>query len=185
MVKRLVGILGILVLLSGCAKPDAMEEALAFRARVLAGCSFRAAITADYDREALCFDLECRADENGDLTFQILAPASIQGISGQILADSGKLTFDDFILGFPLLAEDRLSPAAAPGLFAQLWRSGYISLCGYEDNTIRMTAKSGFDAHALTLETWLDSENKIPIFAELCYNNQSVLRAAITEFQFT
>lgn len=185
--KRTGLFLLILLLLSGCAapRPDAMEEALAFRAQAQShACSFAAELTADYGAHTYTFTLDCAATPEGHLSFTVTAPESISGITGEIAADGGKLTFDGLALGFPLLAEGKLSPAAAPHTILRSWQTGYITACGREGDTLRLTVDTSFEEKPLTVETWLDAEKRIPLSAEICYNGQAVLSAAISDFHF-
>lgn len=182
--KRMVGFLLMVILLCGCGSPgsDAMEEALAFRAQIQAsGCSFLGHITADYGTEVYTFTLDCSADESGTLTFRVTEPESLTGLSGKV--ENGNLTFDGVALGFDLLAEDRLSPAAAPATILQSWRTGYITACGREEDKLRLTVDTALEANPLTAETWLNIENKVPIYAEICYNGQRILSMEISEFR--
>ena len=51
----------------------------------------------------------------------------------------GKLTFDSTALAFGLLADGKVSPATAPYVVAESWRTGYITSVGREENGLRLT----------------------------------------------
>ena len=88
-----------------------MEQAIALRERMLQsqGCSFSAAVTADYGEKVYQFRTDCSADREGNLVFSVIEPDSISGISGRITQKSGQLTFDDVVLAFELLADGEIS----------------------------------------------------------------------------
>ena len=160
----------LLLLLWGCTSQEEsrMDDALAFRSALVGagGCSFLGEITADYGDEAYTFTAACTTDDTGALSFSLTAPETIAGISGTVQSRGGKLTFDSTALAFGLLADGKVSPATAPYVVAESWRTGSL-----EENP-------------LTVDTWLDREKGIPIFAEVCYNGQRILTISISEFQY-
>ena len=97
-----------------------MDEALALRSRCLAGTvSFEAQIRADYITNIESFSLDCAVDEKGEMTFCVTEPDEISGIRGTVAGTEGTVVFDGLVLGYPLLgypllADGRLSPLAAP-----------------------------------------------------------------------
>ena len=181
-------LLPVLVLLCGCAarEESRMEEALAFRAALLGagGCSFLGEITADYGDEVYTFTAACTTDAEGALSFSLTEPETIAGISGTVQSDGGKLTFDGPALAFGLLADGKVSPATAPYVVSESWRTGYITSVGQDDSGLRLTVDTSFEENPLTVDTWLDEETGIPLFAEVCYNGQRILTVSISEFQY-
>ncbi len=180
--------LGLVLLLAGCkAGGDSrMEDALAFRAQLLggAGCSFAADITADYGDQVYSFSVACTTDPEGALSFVVTAPETIAGIAGTVSASGGKLTFEDTALDFGLLADGKVSPVTASYVMEQSWRTGYITAVGQDGDGLRLTVDSTFEENPLTVDTWLDPQKRIPIFAEVCYNGQRILTISVSEFQF-
>ena len=77
-----------------------------------------------------------------------------------------------------------MSPASAPYVVAESWRTGYITSVGQEENGLRLTVDTSLEEDPLTVDTWLDREKGIPIFAEVCYNGQRILTISISEFQY-
>ena len=114
----------------------------------------------------------------------IVASMVFAGISGTVQSRGGKLTFDSTALAFGLLADGKVSPATAPYVVAESWRTGYITSVGQEENGLRLTVDTSLEENPLTVDTWLDREKGIPIFAEVCYNGQRILTISISEFQY-
>lgn len=181
-------LLPMIVLLVGCGKETAgeVEQAMAFRSTLLEadGCSFTGKITADYGNNVWEFTVDCHADGEGNLSFEVVEPEPIAGITGTVEAQGGKLTFDDKALGFGLLAENRISPVSCPYMVARSWCTGFISAAGYDDSGLRMTVETTFEERPLTVDTWLDQEKGVPIFSEVCYNRERILWMSISEFEF-
>ena len=124
--KRIVGILMLLVLLTGCAGGNSkLDRAMALRAKMLSqGVSFDAEILAVLGDKSYTFVMNCRTDTQGNMTFTVARPETIAGISGSISASGGKLTFDDTVLAFPLMAEGQVTPVSAPWILVKTLRGG-------------------------------------------------------------
>ena len=149
------------VLLTGCAMGKGeMEEALAFRSKILGAESvrFEAEVSADYIDRMEEFDLACEADAAGALTFRVTEPEEISGITGTVTGEEGTLTFDDTVLAFPLLAEERLSPVSGPWVMMKALRSGYITWVVREGEKLHITVDDSYADDALTLEIWIEGD---------------------------
>lgn len=159
-----------------------MEQALAFRSRLLgaSAVTFDARITADYGDHVEQFTLGCRTDEAGALAFTVLHPAGISGITGTVAGQQGSLTFDDTVLAFPLLAQDRLSPVSGPWVVMQALRSGYITSAGREGELLRLTVNDSYAEDPLTLELWLSGDTVTA--AEIGWRGMRQLTLCIENF---
>ena len=159
--KRILWTLIPVVLLTGCAMGKGeMEEALAFRSKLLGadGVSFEAEISADYIDRIEEFDLNCETDSAGTLTFRVTEPEDIAGIPGTVAGEEGTLTFDDTVLAFPMLVDDRLSPVSGPWVMMKALRSGYITAVVREGEKLRITVDDSYADDALTLEIWIEGD---------------------------
>lgn len=179
-------LLALLLLLGGCAAPSApMELATDFRAQLCnaGGCSFQAEITAEYETYHTTFTLQCGYDtQTQQLTFSLLAPASIQDISGCVSADRKTVNFDNVSLQMPLLAAQQLAPVALPQVLAQSWASAYIAAAGSEQDYYVILYQNGYEAEALQVETWF-SDGK-PVYAAVWYEDVSQAGVKISNFSF-
>lgn len=183
--KKTAALILSLLLLSGCANADRqIDRAMELRSRLLngQGCGFTAGITADYGDELYTFTLECQGDEQGNVTFTVVEPETIAGITGSITQEGGKLTFDDTALEFPLLADDQVTPVSAPWLLLKTLRGGYLTSAGEDGELLRLTINDSYEEDALQLDIWLDGEN-IPVRADILYDGRRILSLTIGDFQ--
>lgn len=183
--KRLLTMVLLLVTLCGCgAQNDGLQRGMQLRENMLNGsCSFIAEITADYGDKTYTFSTGCTADPAGDLSFVVLSPDSIGGITGKITSESGFLTFDDKALAFPLLADGEVSPVTAPWLLVNTLRSGYLASSGVDGEYLQLTIHDSYEEDALVLDIWLDSEDR-PVHADILWQGRRVLSLTVKEFAF-
>ena len=181
-----VGVLLLLCLmLAGCGgENQELERVMTFRAQLLAGmgCSFEAVITADYQDSIYTFGVSCRSDENGGLTFTVTQPDTISGISGRLDAQGGKLTFDQEVLAFEMLADGQVTPVSAPWLLVKTLRGGYVTSCGTEGDLLRASIDDSYQEDALRLDVWFDSEDK-PIQVDILYADRRILSMEVKSFE--
>ena len=144
-------------------------------------CSFTAEITADFGDKTYTFTMGCTSDPDGTMSFIVLAPESISGITGKLTGASGYLTFDDAALAFPLLAEGELSPVTAPWLLANTLRSGYLASAGEDGAHRHLTLHDSYETDALQVDVWLDS-NGIPQHGEFLWRGRRILSLHIKDF---
>ena len=167
----------LLVFLGGCAEePNEIQRGMELRSKVLQAeqWCFDADITADYGDKLHQFSLSCRVEGDGDMEFQITAPETISGITGEIDSEGGKLTFDDTALYFELLTDDQLSPISAPWVLVKALRSGYLTSACQEEDGLRLTIDDSYEDDALTLDIWLN-EQELPKRCEILYDGSRIL----------
>ena len=183
--KRIVAVLCLLVLLTGCAgQEDALNRAMELRAKVLAqSIQFETDITADYGDKTYTFSAKCSVDSGGNLTFTVTKPETISGISGSVSASGGKLTFDGKAVSFPLLADDQITPVSAPWVLVKTLRSGYLTSCGMDGDLIRLAIDDSYADDALHLDIWLD-ENDLPVRGEILWQGRRILSLDVKNFSF-
>lgn len=161
-----------------------MDRCLAFRERLLVtGCTFQGTVTADFGDSIYTFTLDCTADSQGTLTFTVVEPEEISGISGTVRAGKGKLEYADAVLAFPLLADGEISPVSVPWLLISTLRSGYMTSCGKEGDFLVLTVNDSFAEDALELDVWLNKED-MPIKAEILWKGRRTVSIAVEGFRF-
>ena len=185
--KRLLAILVIFLLLfSGCAQNDDIADpALSLRTKLLSsnGCSFDVTITADYEDSLQSFTLHCFFDKQGSMSFSVLQPESISGISGKVAANGGQITFDDQVLMFSLLADGQITPVSAPWVFMKSLRGGYIKSYTDSDSQRRISIDDSYQEDPLHLDIWMNTD-KIPIRCEILWRGRRILSLDVKNFIF-
>ena len=182
---RLAVFLCMVLMLCGCKNGnEPLNKALAIRNQLLTGdgCSFTAEVHADYGEKLYIFKMDCQVDEAGKLTFKILEPTTIQGITGKVSADGGAITFDDKILAFPTIADGQITPVSAPWLIIKTLRSGYLKSCADLDDGFEMIIDDSYEEETLQLS--VVARGKMPISAEIFWQGRRVLTITIEAFTY-
>lgn len=182
--KRVVALLLCFLLLTGCSNSQ-LEEGLSFRERLLSaeGCTFQCQITADYGDELYTFNIDCRFDSQGNLSFVVINPETISGITGNITEEGGKLTFDDKVLAFALLADGQFSPVSSPWVLMRSLRSGYIHSASQNQEGIKLCIDDSYEDDALQIDVWLNRSG-LPTQAQILWQNRRILSMHIDNFAF-
>ena len=185
--KKILSILLILCIFSGCSgRRNELDRAMELRADLLgcASCSFDVTVTADYGDELYAFGMSCAGENTGDLRFTVTAPETIAGITGKFQGEKGMLTFDDFALEFPRLTDDQITPVSGPWILLNTLMGGYLTSCGPAGETLMVTIHDSYEDDALTLDIWLDAENR-PVRAEILYDNRRIVTMDIENFSIS
>ena len=183
--KRLLTVVVLMISLTGCLGQDEdLKQMMEFRAKLLAGqgCSFDAVITADYQETLYTFQLACRADAEGNLSFVVISPETIAGITGRMDGEGGKLIFDDQALAFEPLADGQLSPVSAPWLMIKILRGGYVTSCTQEEGRLRVAINDGYDSGDLKSDVWFDDACE-PRFVEYVWKDRRILSREVSNFK--
>ena len=183
---KLAVFLCFLFLLTGCSSSDSgIEHAQALRSRLRtgSGCSFVAHITADYTNALYNFSLSCQADQNGNITFTVLQPESITGITGTITGQGGKLTFDDKAVAFETIADGQITPVTAPWVLMMTLHGGYLNGCTTADDGYLLTIDDSYRDDSLRLNIHI-TKNYHPQWAEIFWKNRRVLTLTVENFIF-
>ena len=183
--KRVMAVLLLLIMISGCGSGGNIEHGLVLREKLLNsnGCSFDAVITADYGEKVYTFSMHCQADKNGDLSFSVTEPDSISGITGGIRNTGGALTFDGKVLAFEMLADGQVTPVSAPWLLVKSLRGGYFASCGTWEGGLVLGVDDSYEDNALHLDIWLDSGD-LPIGSEILWQGRRVVSLEVRNFSY-
>ena len=176
-------ILTVMFLLTGCGTSTSeIDAVIELRQRLMVNsCSFVAEITADYGDTLYNFQMQCCADSTGSMTFTVISPDTIAGITGQINHEDAKLTFDDTVLSFPPLSDGQLAPVMAPWVFLNTLRSGFLSGCGTIGDQYLIYADDSYADNALHLEMITDSA-MVPLGTDIFWNQQRIISIQISDF---
>ncbi len=184
--KRLfAALLMAALLLCGCAPGEGqMDRAMGLRSKMLSkGAKFSVDITADYGNAVQEFSMDCQVSSKGTVTFTVTKPESIAGISGTVDGTGGKLTFDETVLAFDLMADGQLSPVSGPWVLMKTLRSGYLTSCVQEGEHLRLSIDDSYENDALHLDIWLDGGDA-PIRGEILWKGRRLLSMDVKAFTF-
>ena len=183
--KRIAVLLLVIVMLCGCSGgTEQMDRAMALRGKIQQKeVTFDAVVTADYGDKVHTFSMNCHADTLGNVKFKVTEPENIAGISGTISKGSGKLSFDDQVLAFDILADELISPVSGPWVLIETLRSGFLTSCSTEGELLRVAIDDSYAEKALHLEVWLDS-NDAPQQCEIYWQGRRLLSIDVKNFAF-
>lgn len=183
--KRWIGLVLVMVMLCGCAADnDQMDRALNLRGKLQrSNVAFDVDIVADYGDKTYTFSTHCQSDAVGNMKFTVTKPESIEGISGTLGKGTGKLTFDDKVLAFDVLADGLISPVSGPWVMLETLRSGYLTSCGQDADGLRLTIDDSYAEKALHLDVWLDQQD-IPKYCDIFWNGRRLLSMTVSSFAF-
>lgn len=170
--------------LSGCGANDHLQQdIMQLRTRIMEAecCTFESVITADYGVSLYTFQMECTADNRGNLEFTVTDPVSISGITGIISETTSALTFDDKILTFPMLADDQLTPVSTPWLFMNALKEGYIAGYSNSKGEICIYIDDSYAGKPILVEVYTD-DTLVPLRTEIFWDQQRILSADIRKF---
>lgn len=182
--KRVLTVVVLLITLSGCGSVQSeMDKALALRNRLQNGCTFDVTITADYQQKVYTFGMNCTVDSKGDMSFRVLSPDTISGITGSVSDESAKLTFNDQVLLFEKIADGQITPVSAPWLLIRTLKGGYLKACGKYDDGVYIQLDDSYAEDALQLDVWTD-ENDFPVRGEILWQGRRILSMTVENFTF-
>lgn len=186
--KRISSVIVILFLLSlsGCNSANGdINRVMTLREKLLQGrgCSFEAEVVADYGDLVYTFSMSCISNELGNVEFVVREPETLSGISGVISNEGGKLTFDEQVLGFPLLADGQITPVSAPWLMIYALRGGYLAACGTDGDLLRISIDDSYNQDSLRLDVWVNNDN-LPVRGEILWQGRRIVSLSVNNFLF-
>ena len=184
--RRVFAFVLTVMTLFGCSKnSETIEPGLKLREQLLnsKGCSFEAKITADYGDELYSFSMQCSFDSVGNLSFTVNEPESINGISGTVSLEGGRIAFDDKVVAFPLLTDDQLTPISSPWLFMNTLRGGYLRACEETKNEIHLIYDDSYESDALQVDVYI-TEKYVPIHGEFLFRGRRIITIDVTNFKY-
>ena len=174
----------VITILTGCTSEEKLiSKGMDLRKSILEAqsCTFQTTITADYGDVIYTFQMDCVTDNTGSVKFTVTDPETISGITGTVGQEQPKLTFDDKVLAFPILAENQISPVSAPWVFINTLRGGYLSGCGVEKEGYCIYIDDSYEEYPLHLLIHTDKA-LIPYCAEIIWNERRILTLDVRNF---
>lgn len=183
--KRYICLFLLIFMFSGCSADSSIDPAMNLRDRLIKsdGCSFTADITADYGDELIKFKIDCLFDKQGNMTFSVIEPETIENIEGRVDVNGGAVTFDGSVLAFPVLADDLITPVSSPWFIIHTLRSGYLVACGKYKNGYQIKLDDSFTDHMIRVDLWTD-ENMNINSGEVLWDGKRIITLQVSRFSF-
>ena len=183
--KKVLALLATMLLLGGCGKTENVQNDLLKMRKELSGkrYSFLACIHADFGENTYDFKLDCQFDAIGNMTFTIISPETISGITGKIDRAGGALVFDDKAVVFNLLADGQISPVCAPWLVMKGLCGGFLSSWGQQSDGTILTIDDSFQGKNVSFRVSL-TKNLQPRSAEILWEGRCILSVMVEDFRY-
>lgn len=143
------------------------------------GCSFIAAVTADYGEYIRQFTLECCCSPDESI-LTVTEPDNAAGITAVVSGDQAAVSFGDTILAVEEFTTRRISPMAAPYILERAWSQGYISATGTDGARETVEYLLGYGSDELIITTYF--ENGMPMEAEISDGVSVLISCEISDF---
>ena len=181
--KRFIALFLALVFTGCAAQDEAADRFLTLRQTMQSAnqCTFRTAVTSDYGDYLHSFVLDCAYD--GELlTFTVVAPDSIAGITGQFRGEKGALTFDGKILALESLADGQIPPVSAPWILLRSLIGGYLEATSEISEGIILHLRETYADDSVKVQVQLN-DNGHPWKAEIIWQGRRILTMDVENFQ--
>ena len=174
--RRYLCLLGLLLLLCGCAGESGEREFAAFQESLGEEITFTAAITALSEREVSAFTAAfCRNGEESILS--LTEPEALAGVTVRRRESEDTLSYDGLLLCLPELEGSALSPCEGFFALAEALREGRILRAWHEGDAL---AAELFVTDGCTATVYL-AEGQ-PCRCELAQHGKAVLQCDITDW---
>lgn len=186
MKKSLIIIILLAFTLVGCSPQNSnLNGVMTLRESLLSSetCTFTTIITADYGDVIYTFKMSCKADPNGNITFEVVQPESISGITGQLSDNRGGITFDDKILAFETLTDGQIAPVYMPWIMLKALRSGYVRSCTDDSQSCMVLIDDTYGDNTIEFQFLLDT-NFTPQSVEIICGSRRIALMEITNFAY-
>lgn len=178
------------LLLSGCGAGQETEKALRQPYQDMSGCVAEADITCGVGAEdALTFTVRCDYVPEGECTVEVLAPETIAGIKAVVDGENLSVVYEELCLNMGTLSREQVSPAACVPYLMNALRDGWL-LEENEENwgevpCVRLCLdETGAQGGKIVSALWLRQEDGVPIHGEIAVDDEIILSAEFTSFQF-
>lgn len=187
-----VPMIALCLLLSACGAAGGTNKAQAAREpyQEMTNCSMEAAVTCGKETEdLLTFTLKCDYVPDGTSTVEVLAPDTVAGVRATLDGKTMNLVYDDACLNTGTLSSEELSPATCLPVLMNALRNGWLLEENQEDwnevPCLRLCMdQTGKNGGKIVTTIWLKQDDGTPLYGEIAVNDEIILQAEFTSFQF-
>lgn len=187
-----VPMIALCLLLSACGSAGETNDAQAAREpyQEMSGCTMEAEVTCGKETEdLLTFTLKCGYVPDGTSTVEVLAPEAVAGVQATLDGKTMKLVYDGACLNTGTLSSEELSPATCLPVLMNALRNGWLLEEDKEDwndvPCLRLCLdQTGKNGGKILTTIWLKQEDGTPLYSEVAVDDEIILQAEFTSFQF-
>ena len=168
----------------GCGASSDIDPGITLRNKLTDGdgCSFRCTVTADYGDSITEFTMDCVSSGNADMTFTVVQPETVSGITGKISQSGGALTFEDKVMLVQLLADGQLTPLCCPWLMLRTIQGGIIHASGKSGDGSDVIYDDVYASEPFQMYAQLDG-SAIPQVCEFVWQGRRIMTVQVEDFQ--
>ena len=175
------------LLLSGCGARETKQD-LRKAYREMTGCSMEATVICEQsglEWEAL---LRCEYVPGGDSSVEVLEPSTIAGVKAIFQDSDWLLRYEDAVLNAGSLSDEAISPALCLPRLMDALRNGWL----LEENEevwddvpcLRLTVDQSGSSGKILSTLWLRQTDGTPLRGEIAVDEEIILTAEFTNFEF-
>lgn len=186
-----VPMMALCLLLGGCGdgEGDAPSQSAREPYQAMAGCSMTAEVTCDYGEQVMEFTLSCAYVPEEESVVEILAPETVAGVKARVRGDSLELEYEDVCLPAGTLSSQEISAADCLVRMMNALRDGWLldqnrEKWGDTDCLRLQLDQTGKEGGKILTTLWLRQEDGTPVHGELSVEDQIILQAEFTAFEF-
>lgn len=185
--KRIALILGLFLLLAGCAQHEAEDRLARLEERyaALPGAAAEAEVTLRREADVLTYALAVDWEEDR-IRVAVRAPEELAGITAELAGEALSLRYDGGVLD-GLSASPGVSAVKAIPLLVRAVSEGYAVSSGEEHyggaDALRVSYETDCDGDAILCTLWFDAQDR-PIAGEIEADGKIIVSAEFTSFQF-
>lgn len=185
--KLLICVPMMTLLLTACAGGMREEEklALAIRGEYLAaeGVTASAGITADYGRRVCTYQMEVES-AGEEMRLTVTAPDEIAGVTARITGKDSRLEFEDLSVDTGPLDPQGLTPVSAIPALLEAARSGYLRICAFEGDLLRLECgdPEGTPGTGREIVLWFQRESHALVRGDILWDGTRVLQCLFSSF---
>lgn len=184
--KKYVGAFLLLIFfVAGCGnKNTEVADGLDLRQALQKGegYSFCASVTADYGDRIYNFVMDCKALPTGNLEFTVTQPETINGVTGEVSREGGKLIFDEQVILFEPITQGQLTPVIGPWLLVKAVQGGYIRSVSENGTAKEVVIDDTYSNETFQVILTLQKDQN-PAYCQIFWNNRRILSIEIENFK--
>ena len=137
--------------------------------------SVKAQVTSDYGGKVFAYTLDYH-EQDGDGIITVTEPEIIKGLTAKVTDNGASIEYDGTALDTGVLDAEGRTPISALPALLQAVTDGHLETLSKEclEDSDAVAAKIGLSEQTFAV-LWLDMETGLPLHAEICTNNKSII----------